>query len=51
MYSLALQMKLFEMFWSLVVNESSKYSVISAAEKDITEGTCCYVMNICNNHI
>lgn len=51
MYSLTLQLKLFEMFWCLVANESSKCSVISAAVKDLSEGTCCYVMDICNNHI
>ena len=51
MCSLALQLKLFEMFCCLVVNESSKCSGISVAVKDLTEGTCCYVMDICNNHL
>lgn len=51
MHCLTLQPKLFEMFWCLVVNGSSKCSVISAAVKDLTEGTCCYVMDIFNNHI
>lgn len=41
-----------EIVWDvLVINESSTCSIISSAVKDLTDGTCCYVLDICNNHI